>query len=42
MDSIEHGIKLVLDGKALTDASASYCDYSLEDQISELGEYDML
>lgn len=37
MDSIETTIQQLLDGKPRKDDSRYHCDYTLEDQIEELG-----
>lgn len=37
MDSIEESLKQILDGKAVTNDNASYCDFTIQSQIEELG-----
>jgi hypothetical protein len=39
MDSIESNVKSVLMGESLNDENASICDFSLQQQIQELGIY---
>ncbi len=39
MDSIESNVKSVLMGESLNEENASICDFSLQQQIQELGIY---